>query len=233
MSFTAIEAASGDGGADGLTTISYQTGTTASQHAGTITFPSGINSGDVLIVMQNSEDYNNSIPAAYGTGFTSVGTVTGTTSSGDDTVYYRTCVSMKVADGTEASASIGGFINADDREGAVVYVYRPNVAATAIAAFDVETQYTNGNPTAQTINASSSTEVVIAFGCFGGTTDTNMSITWSVTSDQDFTVANGFADIKSRATGYAKGTAVDITADTSDSGSANMIISGYIEVTAP
>lgn len=230
--FEPLAAALGDGGSTGVSTVSYQTSNYAIDYNGSITMPSGISAGDVIIVLQSSYNLSGGPSAAYGTGFSSVGTVSNSWNSGEDMYSHRTCMSMKIADGTEASSSIGGFMNGT-RECAVVYVYRPDTAATTITAQDVETQATNGNPTGHTINASSSTKVAIVVALGQGTNGGSINMTWSATSDQSYdgaTVSSVYSGLDTRATGYDAGSAVDVTTDTDDASTANHIISCYIEV---
>lgn len=92
--------------------------TTTNSSTASLTMPSGILAGDLLLALTGAGSGSSSIPAitaAYGTGFTALNTVTGTyvITSGGSTFYYRNtgCTSYKIATGTESGTTIGGFVN--------------------------------------------------------------------------------------------------------------------------
>lgn len=218
----------------GVTSISYQTSTSASNHNGSITMPSGISSGDVIIVCQSAtkSTINQSPPtAAYGTGFTSIGTDSVSRSDGQgDYTNMRMCLSAKIADGTEASSSIGGFMN-DSKESAAVYVYRPNVAATTITAVGYVSDTSNANPAAQTITASGTSKAHIVVAHYNSR-NTSPTITYSgATSDQNFDdIGNADCRLAARATGVSSGGGSNVTIDINDNNSLNGVAGCYIEV---
>lgn len=145
--------------------------------SGNLTMPTGIEAGDAIVVCQIAADSvistaPNSHPgapsAAYGTGFTSLGTDTWNTTfeaptppnplGSDEYCSFRACVSWKTAAGTESGASIGGFMNFSgiDQDAAVIIVYRPDAGLT-LSVQDFENNAGN-----TTINSSGNTTYAVA-----------------------------------------------------------------------
>lgn len=213
----------------GVTTLSLVTSATSTEYNGTITFPSGIEAGDIIIVGQQYGDTDTTAEPNYtsytGTGFTSVGSGY---DPGIDWVYQH-AVSYKVADGTEASAAIGGFMPQESGSDvtAAIVVYRPNYPATTVAAQDITSAATTGNPAAQVINASNSSYATICVGHAGG--NNTPSVSWSGTPDVTVSYSTGAAEISFRAEAATQGSGADITFDVGDTGS-NHATSFYLEV---
>jgi len=92
------------GGKRPLGTLSYVSHVFG-EDVSSVTGPASIQAGDLLIGLQ----IGNSTTTAYGTGFTGLATATGSQTSGKTTYYSRAIVSYKIADGSEASASLGGW----------------------------------------------------------------------------------------------------------------------------
>ena len=220
--------------AGGVSTLTYQTSTSASDHGGSITMPSGISSGDIIVVCQSAvkNTFNTTAPtAAYGTGFTSIGTDTVSYDAGGGSFNnLRMCLSAKIADGSEASSSISGFMN-DNREAASVYVYRPDATPTTMTPTGYVSATSNGDPASQTVLAGSSTTahiVVAHYNC----RSTSPTITYSgATSDADFDdIGSIDCRLASRATGVASGSGANVTIDINDNNRLNGVAGCYIEV---
>jgi hypothetical protein len=143
-----------------LTSITQVLSATSNNSA-TITAPSGIQAGD-LIVMLDAASADSSPPTAVvPTGFTSIFNVT-------DAANYRIIASYKKADGTEGGASITGMVGSGftNTSAKSILVFRGNAPATTITVGDIGSQLTTGNPTAQTITASSGVAPLIVFGFY-------------------------------------------------------------------
>lgn len=214
----------------GVSTLTLVTSSTDTEYNGTISFPADILEGDIIIVGQQYGDADTTTEPNYtsytGTGFTSVG---GGYAPGIDWVYQH-AVSYKLADGTEASSSIGGFMPQESGSDvtAGIVVYRPNAPIANISAQDVANAATTGNPAAQVINASNSVVATISVAHAGG--NNTPSVSYSGTPDVTVTHNSGSAKISLRTEAATKGSGVDITFDVGDTGS-NHATSFYLEVT--
>lgn len=118
----------------------------------THTFPSGIQAGDLLVMLQSNAMEStpgyapeSSTGLAFGTGFSAASHITGI---GYQNFYKPTTqysvgnftVSYKVADGTESNASIGGFEVGTNAYGTPygtrhVFVFRPNFSHSNTVSF--------------------------------------------------------------------------------------------------
>src|SRR5688572_23294548 len=148
----------------------------------TIDFPGGIQAGDLIVLFDNC--FNISTPAdVTPTGFTRIGS-SATTSSVRSNLWY------KLATGSESGAltCMGpGLVR-----GQCMYVFRGNVPATTITPGSAAQQATDGNPTLQTVTASSGVAplvVIGAYACPSGTVDPR---TFSTTKDGEISPAGGF-----------------------------------------
>lgn len=182
-----------------------------------VTMPSGINSGDLIIVVQNV--YNDPAPTlAYGTGFTSLDGRLATGSTG-----IRLAISYKIAAGTEGGTSIGGFMDGNaSYENAIVFVYRPDFSISSVTIHDIADEETDFNPAAQTVNASGQAERTIVIGNSWGGAMTQYTLT------PDATVStSGTMNVKMTAQApYGS----DCTVDMPDYGTANTLYSCYLKV---
>jgi len=146
----------GAGGDAALASIVQQASATST--AATLTAPADIVSGDLLIFSDLAT--NIGLPASVvPTGFTSLSSVSGGNNQ-------RCITSYKIADGSEASATITGMDgNLSDRK--VMVTFRGNVpfATASPNTWGGVNQITN--PTAQTVTASGGTPPLIVFGVYG------------------------------------------------------------------
>lgn len=146
------------GGGAGPTTLTQVASATA--NAASVTGPADIQAGDLLVLYDVAYTGAPGNPTtAVPSGFTVINNSTGLAA---DT---RLISSYKIADGSEASASLTGMDGADS-ESKMLYVFRGNVPITSVSALDVAQQGTSGNPTAQVVNASGGTPPLIVFGCY-------------------------------------------------------------------
>lgn len=136
---------------------------------GILLMPSGIVAGDLLLVSQNAGSGGATTPAitiSPGTGFTLASSTTGTYSI--STSFYRqsTCVSAKIATGSESGTNISGFMNSTG-EAAVLFHIRANKKITSVSYVSTTASSTAGDFPA--INIITSTGIEIPFYCVGGT----------------------------------------------------------------
>lgn len=138
-----------------LTTLSEQASATST--AATITGPASIAAGDLLVLWDAANGSFGEPTSVVPTGFTSI---IDFSTVGTD---LRCIASYKIADGSEASATITGMDGAA-ADHKMLYVFRGNVAISSVSANDTASEINIGNPLAQTVNASGGTPPLIIFG---------------------------------------------------------------------
>lgn len=112
--------------------LEYVTSKFAELGNGSMTFPTGIEEGDVIFAFAAASEQ--STTAVYGTGFTSLGTQQESYTVGKSTYRFRQCLSYKIADGTESSSTIGGFLPNSINSRLGIAVYRPkNFSASSVS----------------------------------------------------------------------------------------------------
>jgi hypothetical protein len=186
--------------------------------AGTITAPSDIVAGDLLVLYDNAANTSGFPTSVIPSGWASPAIINQTGGSGSN---RRVIVSMKIADGTEAGATITG-MDGTLLDAKVLIVFSTNGATTS-SAFDAAVEITQGDPAQQTINASSGSPPLVCIGFSrieggGGAT---------MTPTQDGTAGTGTH------IGYYKiynSSPADVTFDAADGGNNNMLMSFYVEV---
>jgi hypothetical protein len=215
---------------------------TAVTHNGTVTMPTGISAGDLIVVINSATNENTGSPpayptAAYGTGFTSISTLSGQWSYTpvDDTYYYRSraCLSYKIADGTESGASIGGFMNGSAEHAAVV-VYNATVSIATVTVMDLEA---TTNLASHTVGASASSVDCVIVGATASS-DAAGWTTYSPTYDVSIQATGTswqYLDSKMATLYQAIGTTADVTIDptnstTSGATPVQYFFSAYLEV---
>lgn len=193
-------------------TIAFRSSATST--ASTITAPSDIVAGDLLVIYDRATNTSGLPTSVVPSGFTSI------LDQGTENLR-RTICSFKIASGSEAGTSITG-MNGTSANIKIMMVFSTNGATSAIA-YDVEFQSTDADPTAQTITSSSGSPPLVAFAFIRQVTTTSQSFS----PTQDGTVVNG------QNTGYYKiynSSPANITVDCGDGGNANALMSFYIEV---
>jgi hypothetical protein len=139
--------------------ISFRTSTTSA--GTTITGPSTIAAGDILVLGDFSINGDGAVPS----GFSSLSNVSGV-SFGDTA---RAIVSAKRATGSEASATITGSTSPGGTPSKILLVF--NAGADSINSSSFNGEAIVGNPSSQAANASGGSApliVVGAYGCYGG-----------------------------------------------------------------
>lgn len=201
--------------AGGVTTLSQPSGETATSTAQTITGPSGIQAGDLLVLLDRATNVIGTPATVVPSGFTSI---VNTTSAN-----VRQIASYKIADGTEASASLTG-MNGDVINAKALYVFRGNVAISAVNVSTPNSEATDGNPASQSVTASGGTPPLIVLGCYGssGAVDPR---TFSTTKDGEINPSTALY----LAYKIYNVSPADTSIDMDDEGVNNILQSFYIE----
>lgn len=200
-----------------LSTLSQVLSATSSST--TITAPSGIQAGDLLVLLDRAD--NLSLPSTVvPTGFTSIANVNN--GSG-----MRQIVSYKLATGSEGGASITGMAGGLDVNKALA-VFRGNVPIASISVASLNAPApTDANPTAQNVTAAGGTVPLIVFGCYSATN--------TIVSPRTFTPAkDGELNPSPSQTLYLawkiyNSAPANVSVDMDDEGSANTLASFYLQ----
>lgn len=143
--------------AGALTTLSIRASATST--AATITGPASITAGDLLVLWDMATNAATLPTSVIPTGFTSI--VDFTVGS-----VRKGIASYKIANGSEASASLTG-MNGNTTNDKALYVVQGNQAIASATPTDVGSEGTTGNPVAQTVTSGSGAAPLIVFGCYG------------------------------------------------------------------
>jgi hypothetical protein len=186
----------------------------STNNASTITVPNDVVASDLLVLYDRAGNTSGFPTAVTPTGFTQILNQTGSTN-------LRFVCSFKIAAGTEAGTTITG-MNGNNLNGKILMVFSTN-GATAGAAFDVAFQNTDGDPAAQTVNASGQSTPLVVIAYMRQVTITSQSFS----PTEDGTVPFGAQ------TAYYKmynASPADVTVDCGDGGNNNALLSFYIQV---
>lgn len=220
MVFPAPGVLAGAGAGVPAFTVSFQSSATST--AETITLPSDIIAGDVLLLIQAANEAG--VPTdVTPTGWTDVGAAVNVSLAGggaDSRVSHK----YKIAVGGDASASVTG-MNGGTSNHKIVFVFRPTAPAIAIAPQDLAGEMTNGAPSAQTANASAGATPLIVIASFHERGGAQTGISFSPT--EDGSVANTNIDAFHKT--YNSSPA-DVTVDLGDGGARNALCSFYLEI---
>jgi hypothetical protein len=126
-----------------LSSIVQQASSTST--TSTITAPAGIIAGDLLVLMDSATSALSTPTSVIPAGFTQITQSNGTGGGAGQ----RQILSYKLADGSEAGASITGMTGNFLRK--VLATFRGNVPATAVTPAGAAAQTTSGNPSAQIV----------------------------------------------------------------------------------
>lgn len=192
--------------------LAFRSSSTSS--ASTITVPNDVVAGDLLVLYDRAVNTSGTPTSVVPTGFSVI------LNNAHETVR-RTTVSYKIADGTEAGASLTG-MDGTSSDNKILLVFSTN-GATAAAAYDIAFQATDGNPTAQVVNASGQTTPLVVLAFIRQVTVTNQSFS----PTEDGTIVSG------QNTAYYKiynSSPADVTVDCGDGGNSNALMSFYIQL---
>jgi hypothetical protein len=208
-----------------LTTLSQVA--SASSTGETITGPAGIQAGDLLVLWDVANGLGATLPTTVvPTDFDIIVNVPG--GEGES----RGILSAKIADGSEASASLTGMNGAANNRKAL-YVFRGNIPIAAYMTQDVGSQQTDGNPAAQTVNASGGAVPLIVLGGYatrptGGSVNPR-TFTVGGVGAKDGEVSAGASTELWLAYKLYNASPADVVVDMDDEGQRNFLVSCYIE----
>lgn len=174
----------------------------ATSLASTITFPSGIQAGDLIVLQDWARNISGVPSTVTPTGFTIVNDSTTST--------VRGILSYKKATGSE-SGSLTGMSGTFGR-GKAMAVFRGDVAAATVTSADPDGEATSGNPAAQTVTSGSGTPPLVAIGGYSamaaitartfspakdgeaGTSDDRVYLAWKIYNSSPADVSVDMAD---------------------------------------
>lgn len=195
-----------------VTTLAQQN--LATSTAATITAPSDIVAGDLLVLWDAPINSAGTPTAVTPAGFTQITNITAT--------LIRGIASYKIANGSEASASISG-MNGTSANRKILYTFRGNVPITTATLLGLTAEGTDGNPAAQVCSAGSGTPPLVVLGCYYGTPSLSGA---SFTPAEDASTTTGARQVSYKIYNSAP---ADTTVDLGDGGS-NLLASFYLQV---
>lgn len=137
-------------------TLSFLDSTVSS--GSSVTGPAGIQAGDLLVCWDVATDAS-AVALNPLSGFTSIVT-------DGDTGNDQYCVlSYKIADGSEASASISG-MNGASSNTKLLMVFRPDVPISAVNVVDASITQTGGDPGSESITAGGGVVPLVVLGAY-------------------------------------------------------------------
>jgi hypothetical protein len=200
-----------------LTTLSLQA-SQVSNFSQTITGPASIQAGDILILHDFAYVSSGGPPAAaIPSGFTTIVNLGGS--------IARSVVSYKIADGSEASASLSGMPD-DEYVAKMLYVFRGNAPATSVNVAGLNQQLTGGDPTSQNVAASGGAVPLLVIGAYGSGGGISPR-TFNPAKDGEI---NGISGLAYLAYKIYNSSPADTAVDMVDEGGENTLVSFYMEV---
>lgn len=190
--------------------------TSAISTSSTISAPSTIQNGDLLVLYDSALSSSGTPTAVTPTGFTTI-------LNQSPISTRRIICSYKIATNSDASATITG-MSGNLNVAKILLVFSTKGIASA-SVFDVAFERSDGDPAAQTITSGSGKAPLVAIAFVR-----NQSNNYSMTPTQDGVVEN---------TGQGQfglykiynSSPEDVTVDTNDGGNNNLLMSFYIEIT--
>ena len=195
--------------------IAFRTSATSS--ATTLTAPSTIVAGDLLVWSENSVNTSTIPTSVVPTGFTSI-------SNNSVGTNRRIITAYKIAVSGDASSTITG-MTTNNSLTKMLLVFSTN-GATSASVFDIGYETTNNDPTAQTITSGTGTPPLVSIGYVR-----TGSGTYSMTPTEDGVVSTN-DDVAGSFFVYKiyNSSPADVTVDATDGGNNNTINSFYIQV---
>lgn len=196
-------------------TLSEQASATST--AQTITVPSGVQSGDLLVLLDRAANTMSAPSTIIPSGFTSIVNTL--------LAIARQIASYKIADGTEGGTNLTG-MSGNFLLDKALYVFRGSAAITSVSVSTPNAEGTSVDPASQAVSASGGTAPLIVFGCYSA----GLSVvidprTFSPAKDGEITPdSNLYLAYKIYNAGPA-----DVTIDMENEGSPNILQSFYIE----
>jgi hypothetical protein len=199
-------------GGDGFRLV----GTKLSSGAGDIVYipDEASQSGDLMVIL-SAVYKENSYPTSTLTGYTLIKSAT----VGPFTDRYRVMAHYRICDGTEADISYGGLMKS------TAFLFRDDAAITGVQSSpenDFTAQFTEGNPTLQTIDTSALTGPLLMVGATDGGTYTVNSPAFDTYVDN---ASNWYSGVTVKENGVS---GVSMSWDNSDRGYVTSLISGFL-----
>ncbi len=123
----------------------------------TLTLPASIQAGDLIVFSDRAVNTSGIPTTAVPSNFTSIDNISLTNA--------RAILSYKLATGGEGGTSITG-MSGTSTSSKLCYVFRGNKPATTITVSTPNSQITDGNPTAQSVNASGGVAPLVIIGAY-------------------------------------------------------------------
>lgn len=196
-----------------LAYVDEATSTTSS-----VTGPAGIVAGDLLILYDRAINSSGTPTSATPSGFVADADLDEVSADS----LGRAIISTKIADGSEASASLSG-MSGTNNQLKILYVFRPKLPITTITVVDPFADFQNGDPADQTVSAAGQAHPLVVLGAYAG--QTAAARTFSPAQDGSTTVS--FSEARWKIYNRAP---ADVTVGMSDEGVRNTLMSAAFVV---
>jgi hypothetical protein len=205
------------------TSITFRSSATST--AEIITAPSDIVAGDILVLIDHSNGLSTPT-TVIPSGFSALSNVSNPNN--------RQILSYKLANGTEAGASLTGMSSPTTVQKLLV-VFSAGAAALTPSSFNGE--MTDGNPVAQTVSGSGGTPPLVILGAYyaqeAAADPRTFTVGGSPAKDGEVSGTDGFGSELWLAYKIYDSNPADASIDMDDEANGNALQSGYIEATIP
>lgn len=201
-------------GAAPFTTLSFRSSATST--ASTLTAPGDIQAGDLLVWWDSGVAGFSAPASVVPTGFTEIQNVSVVSAAG-----ARGILAYKIADGTEAGATLSGITSSPAK---ILAVFKGDGPISTATVQSTNGQATTGNPSAQSVAASGHTPPLVVIGAYGASATLDPR-TFSPAEDAEIS-ANTFHYLKYK---IYNSSPADHSIDMDDEGT-NVLCSCDIEV---
>lgn len=205
-------------GGDPLTSIVQQASATSA--AATIVCPADIQAGDLLVLSDNAFNFSGSPTAVIPAGFTSIVNTVLTGGVG----VQRAIISYKIANGSEASATLTGMDA--DLERKILLVFRGDIAIASASPNVFGAEGTTGDPVQQNVSASGATSPLVILASYASVLNAIDPRTFSPAKDGEVAGDTAFY----LAWKIYNSSPSDVTVDMENEGE-SILQSGYISCT--
>lgn len=194
---------------------------------GSVTMPTGILPGDLLIAGAMAGAGSSSTPAitvVYGTGFTAIRSMTGTYTI--STFFYRatSATSYKICNGTEGGTTIGGFLTANGQS-LIVFHIRGKSPIVSVSNTITTTTATAAAPPAYSSTTTTASDSIVYY--YANTSSSIPTITTNITPTLTATVASSIYAAQAAGV-WASTSATTYTFNANDGGNMNLPQMGHL-----
>jgi hypothetical protein len=209
----------GAGGA--LSSLSFVDSATST--GASVTGPAGILPGDLLVLFDRAVAAGSGTPptTVLPSGFTSISNSPGSNAAPNS---VRSILSYKIADGSEASASLTGMNGSSN--GKMLAVFRGDAPVSSVSPSTPNAETTDGNPASQNVAASGGVAPLIVVGAYGCGTAAVDPRTFSPAKDAEITSSG--TGTRYLAYKIYNSSPADVTVDMDDEGDLNSLQSCFI-----